>query len=156
MTASATDSGSAEVPSGDPGPEPQGRTPSKPARVANSVGWADKFMLSLLRLPLEQEKPVAGAEAKARSAFQTSVAISAVRCLITYIFLPFIAPFIGLAARIGEPLGIVVALVAVVSIIASTRRFWSTRHRTRWAYTALGGVMLCFLVFLLATDISNL
>ncbi len=109
-------------------------------------------MLTILRLPEE----AGGTDDEARSAFQKSIFVSAVRCLITYIFLPFIAPFWGLAASIGEPLGIVVALVAMVSIVVSMRRFWRTRHGQRWAYTILGGVMMCFLIFLLATDISNL
>lgn len=112
-------------------------------------------MLRLLRLPVDR-RVQAGEAAAARAAFQTSIALSAVRCLITYIFLPFVAPFIGLAAAVGEPVGIVVALVAMVSIVASMRRFWRAGHSKRWHYTILGGVMMCFLVFLLATDISNL
>ncbi len=116
---------------------------------------ADRFMLRLLRIPTHPNAKAARPEA-AQSAFQTSIVLSAVRCLLTYIVLPFVAPFVGLAASIGEPLGILVALVAIVSITMSMRRFWRSRHKQRWTYTILGGVMMGFLFFLLATDISNL
>jgi len=149
MTASATESSSPDGP------------PTTIADQSSTEGLPSRVMLWLLRLPLEVETggPEQGSvpsEDSARSAFQTSIAISAARCTLTYVLLPFVAPLVGIAASIGEPLGIVVALVAVVSIISSMRRFWSVRHRQRWPYTILGGVMLAFLAFLLVTDISNL
>lgn len=81
-------------------------------------------MLRLLRLPLEPAPRTKAGDAKARSAFQTSIVISGVRCLLTYILLPFVAPFVGIAASVGEPLGIAVALIAMISITASMRRFF--------------------------------
>lgn len=116
---------------------------------------ADRFMLRVLRLPLAPE-PSATGQDKAQSAFQTSIVISGLRCLLTYIVLPFIAPFVGLAASINAPLGIFVALVAMVSIIASMRRFFGSRHRRRWAYATLGGLMFGFLIVTLIIDINSL
>ena len=89
----------------------------------------------------------------AQSAFQTSMLVSSVRCLLTYIVLPFVAPLLGVAASIGEPLGIVVALVAMFSITLSMRRFFGSDHPKRWQYAAVAGVMFCFLIYLLVTDI---
>ena len=113
-------------------------------------------MRRLLGLPPEIAPVGPTTEAEARSAFQTSVVISGLRCLLTYIVLPFIAPFVGLAASINAPLGIVVALVAMVSIVASMRRFFSVLHRRRWAYATLGGLMFAFLIVTLVIDITNL
>lgn len=109
-------------------------------------------MLRLLRLPIERS----GTDADARSAFQRSIVVSSIRCLLTYIFLPFVAPTITFFATIGPVLGIVVSIVAIVSITISMRRFWRVRHAQRWAYTVLGGLMFCFIVFLLARDIAAL
>ena len=109
----------------------------------------DAVMLKVLRLP----EDTAGTEDEARSAFQTSIVLSSIRCLITYIILPFVAPAIGFFATIGRPLGILVNVVAMVSIVASMRRFWRVRHPQRWAYTTLGGLMMCFLVYLLVRDL---
>ncbi|MFT7598239.1 MAG: hypothetical protein ACI8TP_001160 [Acidimicrobiales bacterium] len=123
-----------------------------PAYRTIAFGWmatADSVMLRVLRLP----EDTGGTEAEARSAFQTSIALSGLRCLITYLILPFVAPTIGFFAAIGRPLGIFVNLVAMISIVMSMRRFWRVRHAQRWAYTCLGGLMMCFLVFLLARDL---
>ena len=113
---------------------------------------ADRRMLQILRLPEEQS----GSDAEARSAFQASIVVSSIRCLLTYIVLPFVAPTIGFLAKIGPGLSIAVGLVAVVSIISSMRRFWRVRHGQRWAYTTLGGLMLCFICFLLVRDVIAL
>lgn len=109
-------------------------------------------MLKLLRLPVE----TSGTDEEARSAFQRSIVISSIRCLLTYIFLPFVAPTIGFFAEIGPVLGIIVSIVAIVSITISMRRFWRVRHAQRWAYTILGGLMFAFIVFLLIRDIAAL
>ncbi len=109
-------------------------------------------MLKLLRLPVERS----GTDADAQSAFQRSIIVSSVRCLLTYIFLPFVAPTISFFATIGPALGIVVSIVAIASIIISMRRFWRVRHGQRWAYTILGGLMFCFIIFLLVRDIAAL
>ncbi|MDA3039890.1 MAG: hypothetical protein O3C27_10255 [Actinomycetota bacterium] len=118
---------------------------------------ADSVMLRVLRLP-EDLPSTGGADvaqqtAEARSAFQTSIFISSIRCLLTYIILPFVAPTFAFLGQVAKPVGVAVALVAMVSIVASMRKFWRVRHRQRWAYTTLGGAMFCFLVFSLAIDL---
>ncbi len=89
----------------------------------------------------------------AQSAFQTSMLVSSIRCTLTYVILPFIAPLIGVAASIGEPLGIAVALIAMVSITFSMRRFFGSDHPKRWQYAAVASVMFCFLIYLLVNDV---
>jgi hypothetical protein len=110
---------------------------------------ADSVMLRVLRLP----EDTSGTEAEARSAFQTSIFLSSIRCLLTYIVLPFIAPTFAFFATVARPLGVTVNIVAMVAIVSSMRRFWRVRHPQRWAYTSLGGVMFCFLTFLLVRDL---
>lgn len=116
---------------------------------------ADRFMFGLLRLPVESTAVEAN-KAAAQAAFQKSIVISGGRCLLTYIVLPFIAPFVGIAASIGAPLGIAVALVAMVSIIISLRRFFGSMHPKRWAYGSLAGVMFVFLIVTIVIDIGQL
>ena len=116
---------------------------------------ADRFMFGLLRLPVEPSAVDAN-KAAAQAAFQKSIVISGARCLLTYIVLPFIAPFVGIAASIGAPLGIAVALVAMVSIIISLRRFFGSMHSKRWAYASLSGVMFVFLIVTIVIDIGQL
>ena len=106
-------------------------------------------MRSFLRI---DDAAVVSPEA-AQSAFQTSILVSSVRCLLTYVILPFVAPLVGVAASIGEPLGIAVALIAMVSITFSMRRFFGSDHPKRWQYAVVAGVMFCFLIYLLVNDV---
>jgi multisubunit Na+/H+ antiporter MnhB subunit len=113
---------------------------------------ADVFMRRLLRV--DQAGPVGGAAAE--RVFSTSILISATRCLLTYIVLPFVAPILGLAAGVGPALGIVIGVVAIVFNVKSMRRFWRADHRWRWAYTLLATAIIGLLVVLLVHDVSEL
>ncbi len=130
-------------------------TESEQARTRSGLAPADHFMFSLLRLPTDPSA-VAQSKAAAQAAFQKSIVISGARCLLTYIVLPFIAPFVGIAARVGAPLGIAVALVAMVSIVVSLRRFFGSMHPKRWAYGSLAGVMFAFLIVTIIIDVGQL
>ncbi len=105
-------------------------------------------------LRVDQAQP--STQAQAQSAFQTSILVSSVRCLLTYIFFPFVAPAIGMAASVGRPLGIAISVVAMASITISMRRFWRSDHPKRWHYTILGGTVFCFLVVSLIVDVVGL
>jgi hypothetical protein len=110
-------------------------------------------MRRLLRLPLDA--PVAS-EASARSLVERSLVISMVRCLLTYIVLPFVAPVLGVGLGVAPALGLVVGVVAIVANVASVRRFWRADHRYRWHYTALAAVIVVLLTWLVAADIAEL
>ncbi len=119
-----------------------------PARSA-----ADLRMRRILRIPDD------GARASARSAenaFSTSVFISAVRCLLTYVLVPVLGPIVGIAGNVGPVLGLVVGTVSCVAIVASMRRFFRADHRWRWRYTLIGGTILVFLVVQAVIDIATL
>ncbi len=130
-------------------------TESEQATTSSGLPSADRFMFLLLRLRTEPSA-VAQSKAAAQAAFQKSIVISGTRCLLTYIVLPFIAPFVGIAASIGAPLGITVALVAMVSIVISLRRFFGSMHPKRWAYGSLAGLMFAFLIVTIVIDIGQL
>ena len=121
-------------------------------KPTQQLSRADAFMLRMLRLPAEQSSTSAAAQ----SAFQKSIMISSVRCLLTYVFLPFVAPTIGIFSGVGPLVGTIVSLIAMFSIGLSMRRFWSSRHPQRWTYTVLGGTMFCFLIYLLIDDLAAL
>jgi len=130
-------------------------TESEIAPPQPGLSLADRVMFALLRLPTESSA-VAASRSAAQAAFQKSIVISGARCLLTYIFLPFIAPFVGIAASVGAPLGIAVALIAMISIIISLRRFFGSLHPKRWAYGSLAGLMFVFLVVTIVIDIGQL
>jgi hypothetical protein len=113
---------------------------------------ADLAMRRLLRIPDGQ----VASERAAQRAFSTSVLVSAVRCTLTYLVLPFLAPLLGLAAGVGPAIGIPVGIVAIVCNVLTIRRFWAADHRRRWAYTALSLTVIALLLVLMARDVAAL
>ena len=127
------------------------RTMHAPTIVHTSP--ADLRMRRLLRLPLDAPK---ASEASARSLVERSLLISMVRCLLTYIVLPFVAPILGIGLGVTPVVGILVGVVAIVANVASIRRFWRADHRYRWHYTALASVIMVLLVWLIIADLVEL
>jgi hypothetical protein len=114
---------------------------------------SDLRMRRLLRLPIDAPKAT---EASARSLVERSLLISMVRCLLTYVVLPFVAPILGIGLGATPLIGIPVGLVAIVANVASVRRFWRADHRYRWHYTALASVIVVLLVWLIVVDVAEL
>jgi heme O synthase-like polyprenyltransferase len=114
---------------------------------------ADRLMRRLLRLPVDG--PRASAD-QARKAFQTSLMVATVRCLLMYIVLPFVLPAIGVASGVGPWIGLPISLAAVVAITMSIRRFWRADHSKRWHYTVFGAVVVCLLTVLIVQDVAEI
>ena len=110
-------------------------------------------MRRLLRLPLDAPP---GTAQGARSAFQTSLLVATVRCLLMYIVFPFVLPALGIAKGVGPAIGLAISVAAIVCIVFSTRRFFRADHPQRWAYTALGGTVVVFLLVSAVVDIASL
>ena len=112
---------------------------------------ADAFMRRLLRVPTHD-----GSAKAAESIFGVSVLISAVRCMLTYVLLPVLAPIVDLTGAVGPVLGLLIGAVSVVAIVVSMRRFWRADHRLRWGYTVIGGAILVLLVVSAVADVASL
>ena len=112
-------------------------------------GDADRLMRRVLRLPVDAPKATPD---EARRAFQTSLMVATVRCLLMYIVFPFVLPLVGVASGVGPWIGLPIGVVAVVAITMSIRRFWRADHSKRWHYTVFGGVVICFLAVLIVQD----
>jgi hypothetical protein len=95
-------------------------------------------------------------EAAAQRMFSTAMLVSGVRCFITYLLLPFVAPAVGLATSIGPGVGLVVGIVAISANVVTIQRFHAVRHRWRWAYTSIAVCVIGLLLVLLVRDVSAL
>jgi len=73
-----------------------------------------------------------------------------------YVFFPFVLPLIGVAKGVGPVIGVIIGMLAIVSIMFSIRRFWRADHSKRWHYTIFGVVIIGFLIFLAVEDFSNI
>ncbi len=124
-----------------------------PPPLAPPRSKADRFARRVLRLPVDSPKASA---ADAQKAFQTSILVATVRCLLMYIVFPFVLPAIGVASGVGPWIGLPISLVAIIAIVMSVRRFWRADHSKRWHYTVLGTTVIGFLTYLVVADLLEL
>jgi hypothetical protein len=128
-------------------------TRTDPVIVAAERSVADRRMRRLLRLPVDGPKAsIMGAH----NAFSGSIAISAVRCLITYVAIPLLGPVVGLAGNVGPVLGLVLGAVSIGFISFSVRRFFAADHKWRWWYAGVGGGLLVLLFVQAGIDVRDL
>jgi hypothetical protein len=94
--------------------------------------------------------------AEAERAFSNSVLLSAVRCLLTYIVLPWLLPAVGVAKGWGPVLGLVVSPIAIAFNVLSIRRFHRSGHRYRWPISAVNAGIIVLLVILVIRDLADI
>ncbi len=93
---------------------------------------------------------------EAERTFSQSILVSAVRCLLTYIILPFVAPLVGFASDVGPIIGVVLGSVAIAANIFSIRRFWVAEHKWRKPVTVLHLGVIVLLTILIVIDVGDL
>ncbi len=123
-----------------------------PTTQARPRSAADVAMRRLLRIPdVPKKRPPS-----ANRAFSTSILVSAVRCLLTYVVLPFVAPLVGFASGVGPWIGIPLSALAVVFNVISIRRFWLLDHKYRWGYTFISTSVIVLVTILMVSDVAAL
>jgi hypothetical protein len=94
--------------------------------------------------------------ADAQRLFSVAMVISGLRCLLSYIVLPFVAPALGAATGVEPYFGIPISIVALVFDVRGMRRFWIADHRYRWPMTAIYLAVMGLVTALLIGDIHRL
>ena len=94
--------------------------------------------------------------ADAQRGFNRSILVSAIRCTLTYVVLPFVAPIVGLASGVGPVIGLLLGTVAIAANMFSIRRFWRADHRWKVHVTLLHSSVIGLLSILLYQDVSQL
>lgn len=76
--------------------------------------------------------------------------LSAVRCTVQYVVLPFVLPWIGVAGTIPPWLTLALGVLALGALARNVRYLWRQRHARRWSYLLLaltvGASLLLFTV----------
>ena len=88
--------------------------------------------------------------------FNRSVVVSGLRCVLTYLLLPYVTPLIGLSGGVGPVLGLTLGVVAIAANVFTIRRFWQARHRWRWLVTAVSTAAIALLVLMAGRDLAVL
>lgn len=128
--------------------------PLTPLCPDDPTAQADPVAASSSRVAARQAD--ADANAAVTKAFSTSVMVSAVRCLLTYILFPWVLPLLGWASGVGPAIGLVVGVVAIGFNVASIRRFMASGHKYRYWIAALNVAVIALLVVLIVRDVADL
>jgi hypothetical protein len=93
---------------------------------------------------------------RTESAFNASMVLVGVRCVIQYVILPFVLPVLGIAADWARPLSLAVTVVGIVAIFFTLRRFWQINYRWKWQFLGLSVFAVLFLSIFALTDLAAL
>ncbi|MDA8275569.1 MAG: hypothetical protein M0029_09360 [Actinomycetota bacterium] len=126
-----------------------GRAVRRTPRSASAPDRAMRCVLGIRNCPAVDES-------ETHRIFGTSIFLSALRCLLSYIVFPIVLPVAGLASSVGPYVGIPVGVAALVFDILGVRRFWLADHRQRWAFTFLYLAVASMVTVLLVIDIVHL
>lgn len=121
-----------------------------PAPPAPQRSAADRFARRLLRVHDAVD------EQEVHNIFSSSILLSATRCLLSYIVLPVLAPWIGTVPIIGPAIGLPVGALALVFDVRAMRRFFRADHRWRWLAAGLYLVVMVMVTALMVRDIIHL
>jgi hypothetical protein len=116
---------------------------------------ADRFARKVLRL----REP--GGDQDVHNIFSSSIALSATRCLLSYIVLPGLALVwgavgLGTLPLVGPAIGVPVGVLALFFDVKAIRRFFQADHRWRWAAAALYLTVMVMVAALVVRDIFRL
>jgi hypothetical protein len=82
--------------------------------------------------------------------------LSALRCLLTYIFLPGLSLIFSTTTTVAPLIGIPLAIVALVFDVLGIRRFWVANHQWRWYVTFIYLAVMVLVTILLIGNIESL
>jgi len=107
-------------------------------------------------LPGDQSDLLPALPAPAQRALTFALLLSALRCTVQYLVLPFVLPWIGVAASISPLLTLTLSALAVVFLVRNVRRLWKVRHDRRWSYLLVAGVVTASLLLFVFVDLRTL
>lgn len=105
----------------------------------------------------DEESSVAARDmVEAERAFSKSIAVSAIRCSLTYVLIPFVFPLVGWGAGLGPWIGLPVGIAAIIANIMSIRRFQRSDHKWKQPMTVVNVGIISLLFVLVIVDAAEL
>ena len=120
-----------------------------------SVAIRSNLMSDATTMP-ESSSPTSETNGNAERVFSKSVAISGIRCTLTYLIFPFVAPLIGITSSVGAVIGVLIGVVAIVFNIMSIRRLFAANHPYKWWAGAMNASVIVLLIVLFVVDSQTL
>lgn len=88
--------------------------------------------------------------------FSTSMAISGVRCVLTYVVFPWLLPVLGVTGMVGPGIGLIIGTIAIGFNVWSIVRFSRADHRLKWMVIPINVAVIILLLVLVGFDIADL
>jgi ABC-type iron transport system FetAB permease component len=92
----------------------------------------------------------------AQRALKFALLLSAVRCTVQYVLIPFVLPWVGLAASVPPWLTLALGGLAILSLVRNVALMWRLHHARRWSYLFLAVVMTGALLVFAVVDLHSL
>lgn len=118
--------------------------------------WLDRMVGRPLWVDVPARSNAIGDARNAERAFGFSLMVSAVRCILQYVVLPFVLPLVGIASDSALPVLLLINVLAIGSIFYSLRRFWQVGYAYRWQYLGVAMAALLILSAFIALDLQKL
>jgi hypothetical protein len=87
-------------------------------------------------------------------AFNISLLLSGLRCVVAYVVAPFVVPALGLT--VIPALGLALSCVALVFDVRGLRRLFVVQHPYRWAMAGLYLAVVAFVLVVIFVDVTRL
>lgn len=94
--------------------------------------------------------------APAQRALNFALLLSALRCTVQYIIVPFVLPWIGVATSIPPWVTLALGVLALASLTRNVRALWRVRHARRWSYLFLALAVAAALLAFTVVDVRAL
>ena len=128
-----------------------------PSTVAVPVSATMPVGETLLRRVLFLPRiPRMAEERHVRPLLTFSIAISAARCLTTYVLVPVLSPVLEPTLGNSPAIAMPLSALALAFDVQLVRRLWLTNYRFRWKLTAAYAVLIAGILGLLVKDIARL
>jgi hypothetical protein len=88
--------------------------------------------------------------------FTFAILLSALRCTVQYVVLPFILPWIGVTGAVPPWMTLALSALALFAIVRNVRYLWRSRYSRRWSYLVLSVVIIGALLVFVGVDLRSL
>jgi ABC-type iron transport system FetAB permease component len=88
--------------------------------------------------------------------FTFAILLSALRCTVQYVVLPFVLPWIGVVAEVPAWVTLALSGLALFSLVRSVRTLWRMRYARRWSYLALAVIIFAALTLFVFMDLRTM
>ena len=88
--------------------------------------------------------------------FTFAILLSALRCTVQYVVLPFVLPWIGVTGTVPPWVTLALSALALFAVARNIRYLWRARYSRRWSYLVLSVVIIGALLVFVGVDLRSL